>query len=222
MPRIGRIVVVGSPHHVTQRGNYNQKVFYSNKDRVFYLKLLAKYSKQHQLQILAYCLMNNHVHFIVVPKKEDSMAMTFKITHMKYSQYFNEKRKIKGHLWQSRFYSCVMDERHAYMAARYVEQNPVKAKLINEAWEWGWSSAACHVGHQDIEDFMVKCDFLPKADEWKKELAFHELKPIIDKLELCTRTGRPFADFFTIKKLEKTTKRYLRCRRAGRPKKLNN
>ncbi|WP_068349087.1 transposase [Kosmotoga arenicorallina] len=105
MPRSARIVLEGIAHHVTQRGNYRQSVFEDPEDRVKYLELIKEYSTKYGLKIYAYCLMTNHVHFIAVPEKEDSLAMTFKYAHMRYSQYFNRKHHRTGHLWQGRFYS---------------------------------------------------------------------------------------------------------------------
>src|SRR3989338_9543184 len=110
MPRIARVVAVGYPHHITQRGNYRQDIFLDDQDREYYLVLLKKESASYDLELLAYCLMTNHVHLIGVPHEEDSLAQVFKYVNMKYAQYFNQKcRSGVGHLWQGRFFSCVLD-----------------------------------------------------------------------------------------------------------------
>ena len=103
MPRVARIVAPGYPHHITQRGNYAQEVFPEDSDRQQYLEWIAEYSKKHEVSLLGYCLMGNHVHFIAVPRKDDSLAKTFNAAHMRYSQYINKKRNVRGHLWQGRF-----------------------------------------------------------------------------------------------------------------------
>ncbi len=77
-----------------------------------YLKWLKEYSKKYSLRIWAYCLMGNHVHFVGVPMRDNSLAKTFNTLHMRYSQYFNKKRDITGYLWQGRFYSCLLDGVH--------------------------------------------------------------------------------------------------------------
>ena len=92
MPRVARVVAAGYPHHITQRGNYRQKIFADDTDRRKYLSLLKEESKRYHLIILAYCLMSNHVHFMVIPQREDSMGKVFKYTNMKYSQYYNNNR----------------------------------------------------------------------------------------------------------------------------------
>ncbi len=93
MPRIARVVAKGYPHHVTQRGNYRQPVF-EEDDYVQYLEWLKDYGKKYSLKIWAYCLMSNHVHFVCVPTEEDSLALTFNSLHMRYSQYFNQKKML--------------------------------------------------------------------------------------------------------------------------------
>jgi len=77
--------------------------------------------------------------------REDSLAPTFNALHMKYSQHFNRKKKAKGHSWQGRFYSWGLDERHLFAAIRYVENNPVRAEVIDRPEEYRWSSVGGHV-----------------------------------------------------------------------------
>lgn len=91
MPRIARIVVPGYAYHVTQRGNYRQKIFRNDEDHLKYLSWIAEYSSKYHLSIWAYCLMDNHVHFVVQPQKEESLAKVFSVVHMRYSQYFNKE-----------------------------------------------------------------------------------------------------------------------------------
>lgn len=138
MPRIARAVAVDYPHHITQRGNYRQPVFETDEDYVRYLEWLKLYSSKYSLKIWAYCLMGNHIHFIAVPMEQDSMAKTFNTLHMRYAQYFNMRNKTAGHLWQGRFYSCVLDERHVYAGIRYVENNPVRAHIVGKARLYRW------------------------------------------------------------------------------------
>ena len=145
MPRIARVVIPNIPHHVTQRGNFGQNVFEDDTDRSVYLKWLHEYGQRYGTKFWAYCLMTNHVHYIVVPEYKNSLAMTFNQTHMRYSQYVNRKHNRCGHLWQGRFYSCLLDEDHLYAAMRYVERNPVRAGLKQQSEKYKWSSAASHV-----------------------------------------------------------------------------
>ena len=138
---------------------------------------MKEYSAEYQLDILAYCLMNNHVHFIVVPRKEDTLAKVFNTVHMRYAHYINRKRGLKGHLWQGRFYSCLLDEAHLYRAIRYVERNPVRANMIKNAWDYQWSSAKQHIGKNDevLIRLSVKYDMM-KQSQWKDYLKIRDYK----------------------------------------------
>jgi putative transposase len=149
MPRIARIVAPGHPYHVTQRGNYRQAIFRNDEDRARYLSWVNEYSRKFHLSVWAYCLMDNHVHFIVQPREEKSLAKVFSVAHMRYAQYFNKERKASGHLWQGRFYSCLLDEPYLMAAMRYVDRNPVRAKMVKSPSQWKWSSAAAHIGGTD-------------------------------------------------------------------------
>jgi len=118
MPRQARIVIPNAAHHITQRGNYRQNIFERGCHYKQYCEWINEYSRKNSLDILAYCLMGNHVHFIAVPKEENDLATVFKTVHMRYSHYINRQRKAKGHLWQGRFYSCILDDPHLYRQFR--------------------------------------------------------------------------------------------------------
>ena len=223
MPRIARIVGVGLPHHVTQRGNYQQQVFGDDKDREKYLLWIKEYSLKYGLSILAYCLMNNHVHFIAVPLAIDSLAKTFNTAHMRYSQYFNRKRNTKGHLWQGRFYSCIMDESHCMAAARYIERNPVRAKLVRHPSEWKWSSALAHISGNLAHDFKLGDLFqligIP-SETWGGYIDSKEDSEMIRQIRKHTLTGRPLGATEFLEQLGKTFDRKLNALPRGRPKKM--
>ena len=117
--------------------------------------------------------MFNHVHFMAVPQREDSLGKVFKYTNMKYSQYYNNKMKVSGHLFQGRFFSCVLDERHMIVLARYIERNPVRANLVRKPCLWSYSSATihCRIDQDDplgTNQLFAYIEKEPK--EWKKGL----------------------------------------------------
>jgi putative transposase len=219
MPRIARAVGVGYPHHITQRGNYRQTVFESDDDYIRYLEWLIVYSKKYSLKIWAYCLMGNHVHFIAVPMESDSMAKTFNTLHMRYSQYFNEKKEAVGHLWQGRFYSCILDERHLYGGIRYVENNPVRAGIVSQAEEYPWSSASVHVKGKIDRVLSEDCYVIEKISNWSAYLREKEESSIIDEIRRNTKTGRPCGDNGFIFSVEDLLGRKLGASPWGRPRK---
>ena len=218
MPRIARAVAVGFPHHITQRGNYKQTVFDKEEDYRQYLDWLILYRKKYSLKIWAYCLMSNHVHFIAVPMAHDSLAKTFNTLHMRYSQHMNMKKNAIGHLWQGRFFSCALDEKHLYAGIRYVENNPVRAGIVKKADEYKWSSASSHI-HTHTDSVLSNDCYLNDAiKDWSSYLKEKEEKSLIDALKKSTRNGRPCGDTRFIQYLERLLGRRLRACPRGRPR----
>jgi putative transposase len=112
MPRNARCVLPDIAYHVTQRGTDRQRVFFLNSDREMYLRLLSRNLAGSKARVLAYALMTNHIHVIVIPERPDSLAILFRRVHGRYAQYINTRRGRSGHLWQGRFYSCPLDGAH--------------------------------------------------------------------------------------------------------------
>ena len=148
------MVLPGIPHHVTQRGNRRERTFFEDGDYALYLDLLADGAERAGVEIWAYCLMPNHVHLIAVPRDGDGLRRCFRFVHRHYTGYINARMRVTGHLWQGRFSSIAMDEAHFVTALRYVALNPVRARLVDRAQDWRWSSAAAHCRGGD--DHVVK------------------------------------------------------------------
>ena len=224
MARIARIVVPQYPHHIVQRGNRRQDVFFSDEDCLYYIKLLKKACTQYGVQIWAYCLMTNHAHFIAVPGKADSLARCFADAHVRYTRQINKRQGWKGHLWQSRFGSSVLDEQYLIAAVRYVERNPVRARLTKEAGEYPWSSAGWHLGTRDSDPLVSGDGMLRELiGNWRKYLQQEDEKDTIDVIRREVCVSRPAGGESFIKKLEKRFKCGLQRQKAGRPpKKADN
>ena len=217
MPRIARVVVPGLPHHVTQRGNRRADVFFSDEDRRKYLALVGEYAGTYGLAIWAYCLMTNHVHFVAVPETEDALGKAFRDAHQAYSSWLNRKMGESGHLWQGRFFSCVLDDPHLWTAARYVERNPVRAKLVRRAERWKWSSAAAHCGLRE-DPLLSPIDMPWPVPDWATYLRDDDENEA-ERLRLRTRTGRPLGSDGFVKRLEAKLGRSLLPRKPGRKRK---
>jgi putative transposase len=149
MARIARIVVPGLPHHVTQRGNRREKVFFGDDDYELYRDLLGEQARKQGVAVWSYCLMPNHVNLILVPDRVEALGRALGETHRRYSSVINARLRVTGHLFQSRFGSVVMDADHLMAAARYVALNPVRARLVRRAEDWGWSSVRAHLAARD-------------------------------------------------------------------------
>ncbi|MEA3061366.1 MAG: REP-associated tyrosine transposase [Sphingomonadales bacterium] len=146
MPRPPRLVVPDQPHHVTQRGQSRHAVFFSEEDYAFYLALLRHWCGKNGVAVWAWCLMPNHVHLILVPPAEDRLARALGPLHRRYALEANRRHGWTGHLWQDRFASFPLDEARLYASFRYVELNPVRARLAARPEDWRWSSARGHLG----------------------------------------------------------------------------
>ncbi len=220
MPRIGRAVAAGFPHHVIQRGNNREEVFFDAKDRKNYLALLMKYSVKWESTIISYCLMSNHIHLLTKPKSDESLYKMMQGLTLCYTQYFNRTYQRTGRLWECRYHSCIVDhEKYLWAVARYVEQNPVRAGMVEKAEDYPYSSARAHVnGSKDAvlgeelfsNDRRADYTLLLRSDMPRKE---------IEHLRYVTKTGRPFGNEGFVVEMERKLERRLLQRQRGRPRK---
>jgi putative transposase len=215
MTRISRIVAIGYPHHVTQRGVRSMDIFHRDDDRRSYLQTLKEETDRFEVEILSWCLMNNHVHFIAIPQHESSLAKGFGEAHKKYTRMKNFSDGARGYLFQGRFSSCVLDEQHLLAAVRYVESNPVRAGIAKVAWGYPWSSAAFHVGDVDGDVLVRDKTLLGLIDDWRAYLG-NDQNESAEKLRKATRTGRPAGDRDFVETLERLTGRALHKQKPGR------
>lgn len=195
MPRNARCVLPGIPYHVTQRGTDRQRVFFLNSDREMYLRLLSRNLSGARVRVLAYALMTNHIHAIVIPERSDSLAVLFRRVHGRYAQYVNTRRGRSGHLWQGRFYSCPLDGAHLATALRYVEENPCRAGIAERPEKYRWSSAAAHFGVRGDEYNLIDLPFWERSggeSTWREMYEASLSEEQIEPLRQCTYGGRPF------------------------------
>lgn len=214
MARIGRVVVPNIPHHITQRGNRRQTTFFCDTDYQEYINLLSLWAGEYRVQIWAYCLMPNHIHLIVVPETEDGLRHALGETHRRYTRLINFREGWRGHLWQGRFASFPMDEQYLLTAARYVELNPVRAKLVDKPEKYKWSSALAHISGCHDELVKVK-PLLEMVEDWKEFLAVPVTNKELQELRRHESTGRPLGSESFIKKMESLLGRFLGFRKPG-------
>ncbi|MEW5745789.1 MAG: transposase [Nitrospirota bacterium] len=219
MPRIARAVAVAFPHHIIQRGNNRGKVFFDQEDREKYRQLLKKYSTKWECPVLAYCLMGNHVHLLVRPRGEESLYKMMQGLTLCYTQHINRKYEKSGRLWESRYHSCIVDrENYLWAAARYIEQNPRRAKIVKKEEEYPYSSAKAHI--EGRRDDILGEELFPEAQR-KDYVSFIResiTEEEMQRLKYSTRTGRPFGGEEFIKRMEKTLNKTFIVKKPGRPK----
>jgi len=203
MARLPRVVIPGVAHHVTQRGNRRQPVFFSDDDRRLYLELVGAGCAAAGVRCLAWCLMTNHVHLILVPETADGLRAALGEAHRRYTRAVNFREGWRGYLFQGRFASYPMDDAHLMAAVRYVERNPVAARLVARADEWRWSSARSHLaGRRADGDPLTDVAALGRHVRNWGALLRHGLEAggladegeaVAEAIEARLRTGRPLA-----------------------------
>jgi len=158
--------------------------------------------------------MPNHVHLIAVPKSEDGLRRAIGEAHRRYTRRINFRKKWRGYLWQGRFASFIMDEPYLLAAARYVELNPVRAKLAATARGWPWSSARAHLSGRD--DRLVKAaPLLKMVGDWKAFLNSAASEEELRDLREHGHTGRPLGSSAFLDRLESLVGRVLKRQKPG-------
>lgn len=193
MARLARVVALDMPHHIVQRGNRRQNVFFREEDKQIYLDLLTEESKSSLLSIWAYCLMDNHVHLIAVPRVNNGLAKGIGTTHRRYTRMINFREGWRGYLWQGRFSSFPLDERYLYTAVRYVERNPVRAGLVKSAEDYPWSSASSHIKKRETS-LLTNFFLLEEIKDWREYLSQEEKEEDLKLFRRHGQTGRPLGD----------------------------
>lgn len=214
MARLARIVVPNVPHHVVQRGNRRQRVFFNEGDKGLYVKLLQDQGLKKGIIYWAYCLMDNHVHLVAVPKEKWSLAKGIGEANRKYSLLINSREGWRGFLWQGRFISYPMHEKYLIAAVRYIERNPVRAALVENAEDYVWSSASTHV-HKTADPLVLENPLGLQIADWTAFLRQCDEPSVIRDIGRHMRTGRPLGDEAFLLRLEKLSGRVLRRMKPG-------
>ncbi len=182
---------------------------------------MVEWCREEGVEIWGYCLMPNHTHLIAVPAAEQSLRRAIGEAHRRYTRRINFREKWRGYLWQGRFASFVMDDPYLLAAARYVELNPVRARLVESPAEWPWSSARAHLSGRD--DCLAKvAPLLAMVDNWQGLLDSALPDEDLKKLRGHGRTGRPLGDEGFLERLEGLIGRVLKPKKGGRPRTQGN
>ena len=219
MPRLPRVVLPGYAHHVTQRGVRRGDVFFCDADRSLYLRLMREQTEKFEVRVLCYCLMTNHVHLLAVPETTDGLARAIGEAHRRYTLHINRCAGASGYLFQGRFASCPLGLSHGGAAARYVMFNPVRARLVERAVDYRWSSAAFHAGNIADDPLVERNDLLgllPDTRSWR-QLMENEAEAATgnELLRQITRTGRPCGEPEFVSHAERVAGRDLTPKKPG-------
>src|SRR6266568_9617782 len=209
MARLARVVIPGHPHHVTQRGNGRARTFFDDGDYALYHDLLAANCKAAGVEVWAWCLMPNHVHLIMVPSDPDGLRRALARVHRVYAGAIQARRKRTGHFWQGRFGAVAMDEDHLAAALRYVSLNPVRARLVQRAQDWRWSSTRAHLHGKD-DGLTARAPIRERFPRFADLLAAEPDAEAFARLRAAESIGRPLGDDRFLTRIERATKRRLR------------
>lgn len=190
MARLARVILCHYPHHIVQCGNRRQDVFFNDEDYLYYLELLNQWCQEEKLEVWAYCLMSNHVHFIICPNSQSNISRAIGEVHRHYTRMINFREQWRGYLWQGRFSSFPMDESWLLRAVSYVELNPVRAGMVTYAWDYSWSSVHAHLAGIDKTGLVNTENILKEIDDWKCYLLDAQKNSNEDFIQ-NERTGRP-------------------------------
>jgi putative transposase len=152
MPRLPRYVLPGHPQHIIQRGNNRCPILVADEDYARFREELSDACRRHQCLVHAYVFMTNHVHLVMTPEREDSIAKVLQSVGRRYVQYFNFSYKRTGTLWEGRYKATAIDsERYLLTCYRYIELNPVRAKMVSHPSQYRWSSYRANaLGQHDL------------------------------------------------------------------------
>ncbi|MFL6844059.1 MAG: transposase [Allosphingosinicella sp.] len=217
MPRRARLVVPDIPHHVTQRGNRRQTTFFGEGDYAFYRHLLAEECARAGTRVWAWCLMPNHVHLILVPSHPAGLAKAMGETHRRYTSAINRREGWTGHLWQGRFASFPMDEEWLVACARYVELNPVRARLARRPEQWRWSSARAHLGLAAADRLTDMESPLGRVGDWPSLISVDLDRPRLETIRERERTGHALGSAAFVERVAALLGRPAGPRPRGRP-----
>jgi putative transposase len=189
-------------------------VFFSDADRLLYLHVLREQANRYGVHFAAWCLMQNHVHLVVVPEHKTSLARGIGEAHRRYTCAVNQREGWQGYLFQGRFFSCPLEGAHVLAAIRYVLRNPVRAGIVAQPWQYEWSSAQWMVGRAPADPLAELLPLTDEVPDW--EVFLCDESPGDDALRRHTQTGRPLGSPAFVERLEAVTGRVLRYRPPGR------
>ncbi len=231
MARLPRLYLPGCPQHVIQRGNGRRTVFLDDADRQAYLGWLAGAVRDYRLELLAYVLMDNHVHLLVIPPAEGVLGRALQSLGRRYVRYFNDRHGRAGTIWEGRYRATIVDsERYLIECMRYIDLNPVRSGVVSDPGEFRWSSYRHHAG-MDAVPFLADHPLFWALGNtpFSRQAAYRELcaegmaQSAAQAISDATNKGWALASKdFLAQAAPAATRRLQPLPRRGRPRKNNS
>ena len=227
MARQARTVIPGQAMHVMVRGINRETLFFTDADRKIYLDWLCEAAHQFACSVHAFALMPNHVHLLITPEREDSLAKTMQSLGRRYVQYFNRLHHRSGTIWEGRYRSSLIDPEYFLRCQRYIELNPVRAGFESAPQDSGWTSFANHIGGKS-DAWLVDHPYFWKLGNtpFERQMAWagfvKEGSPHWEDRQIneALIRSKPWVSDIYAKQLFKDKPDLMRIRHRGRPRKI--
>ena len=227
MPRRARVAIARVPWHIIQRGNNRSACFFSQNDYCLYLHLLKEQSSKHGCAIHAYCLMTNHVHLLLTPEEASGPSLMMKHLGQCFTQYVNRTYQRSGTLWEGRFKSCLaQNENYALYCCRYIELNPVRAKMVHCPGDYAWSSFRHNAVGIENDIVTSHPSYMSLGNNARERRHVYRSlveaglsEDLVVSIRSATNGNFALGDERFSQEIERTLNRRVRPGRAGRPAK---
>jgi putative transposase len=189
MPRAARDSLGGYCYHVMNRGNGRRAVFHKQGDYDAFSKLLAQAGERIDVRLLAFCLLPKHFHLVLWPRRDGDLSDYMMWLTTAHVRRYHHHYHSSGHVWQGRFRAFpIQKDEHLLTVQRYVERNPVRARLVKRAEDWRWSSAAPTREDQPV---LTPGPVQHQAD-WLAYVNAPQTEAEVEQLRECIRRRRPY------------------------------
>ncbi len=191
MPRPPRISISGGCYHVLNRGNGRAEVFHDDSDYEAFINLLDEACTRRRMRILAFCLMPNHFHLVLQTRGDDDLGPWMQWLMTAHVRRYHRVHGTSGHVWQGRYKSFpVQTDEHLYTVLRYVERNPVRAKIVSRAQNWAFSSLRWWK-RKDRPGWLVDGPF-DRPGDWVRRVNKPETERELNAMRDCIKRGIPY------------------------------
>jgi REP-associated tyrosine transposase len=191
MPRTARASLGGWCYHVLNRGNGRAEVFHKEDDYAAFVRLFEPACERLPIRILGYCLMPNHFHLVLWPHDDGDLGRWMQWLLTSHVRRYHRHYGGSGHVWQGRFKAFpIQDDDHYLTVLRYVERNPLRAKLTRKAESWRWSS--CHLHVAGTHDPILAAGPIAIPNNWATLVHQPQTEAELAALRRSVQRGTPF------------------------------
>jgi putative transposase len=227
MGRLPRTIDEGLVYHALNRGNNRADVFADDADRLTFLESLARTQDRYPFRLFGYCLMTNHFHLLLRPEPGQSISRILQSLTIAHTWRYHKRRRTSGHVWQGRFKSPVIqDDSHLLVVLRYIEANPLRARMVADPADYRWSSFLHHGTGQDdpLLSPFPEWEELGRTEaerrqRWRAKVRADQKESELVAVRQALRSGRPFGDSEWTERMAKRLNIDLNPRPRGRPRK---